>query len=67
MAERQGVADALDQALRIDDPELLRAVERLVFEDRTRDMGITLEEWNIRSQCRSERRSRVRAEMRKVG
>lgn len=67
MAERQAVADALYDALRREDPELLRAVERLLFEDSTRDYGITLEEWKIRSICRRERVSKVRAEMRAAG
>jgi len=67
MEERQAVADALYDALRRDDPELLRAVERLRFEDSTRDYGITLEEWKIRSVCRGERVSKVRAEMRAAG
>lgn len=67
MEERQAVADALYEALRLDDPELLRAVERLLFEDMTRDFGITLEEWKRRSHVRSARVSRVRAEMRRAG
>jgi hypothetical protein len=67
LEERQAVADAMYDALRRDDPELLRAVQRLLFEDRTRDMGITLEEWKIRSHRWSERVSRVRAEMREAG
>ena len=67
MEERQAVADALYDALRRDDPELLRAVERLLFEDSTRDYGITLEEWKARSVCRGERVSKVRAEMRAAG
>ena len=57
----------MDDALRQDDPELRRAVERLLSEDVTRDDGITLEEWKRRSVCRSERVSRVRAEMRRAG
>jgi hypothetical protein len=67
MAERQAVADALYAALRSDDPELLAAVERLLFEDFVRGMGITLEEWKRRSHGRSERVSRVRVEMRSAG
>lgn len=67
MEERQAVSDALYDALRRDDPELLRAVERLLFEDSTRDYGITLEEWKSRSVCRGERVSNVRAEMRAAG
>lgn len=67
VAERLAVADALYDALRRDDPELLRAVERLLFEDGTRDFGITLEEWKVRSHCRSERTSKVRAEMQRAG
>lgn len=67
MEERQAVSDALYDALRCDDPELLRAVERLLFEDGTRDYGITLEEWKIRSVCRRKRVSKVRAEMRAAG
>jgi hypothetical protein len=67
MADRQAVADGLYDALRRDDPELLRAVERLLFEDSIREYGITLEEWKRRSHCRSERVSRVRAEMRRAG
>ena len=67
MEERQAVADALYDALRRDDPELLRAVERLLFEDSTRDYGITLEEWKQRSVCRSARVSKVRAEMQRAG
>jgi hypothetical protein len=67
MKERQAVADALYDALRRDDPELLRAVERLLFEDSTRDYGITLEEWKIRSVCRGERVSERRAQMRAAG
>ena len=66
MAERQAVADALYDALRRDDPELLRAVHRLLFEDSTRDFGITLEQWKVRAHHRSERISRVRAEMRRA-
>ena len=65
--ERAAVADALYDALRRDDPELSRAVERLQFEDRTRDMGITLEEWKVRSHRWSERISKVRAEMQRAG
>jgi hypothetical protein len=67
MAERRAVADALYDALRRDDPELLRAVERLLFEDSTRRFGITLEEWKVRSHRRSKRISKVRAEMRRAG
>ena len=67
MEERQTVADVLYDALRRDDRELLRAVERLLFEDRTRGHGITLEEWKRRSHARSERVSRVRREMRDAG
>jgi len=67
LEERKAVADVLYDALRRNDPELLRAVERLLFEDGTRDMGITLEEWKIRSQRWSERISKVRAEMREAG
>lgn len=67
MKGRQAVADALYDTLRRDDPELLRAVERLLFEDSTRDYGITLEEWKIRSVCRGERVSKTRAEMRAAG
>ena len=67
MEARQAVADALYDALRRNDPELLRAVERLLFEDSTRDYGITLEEWKRRSVCRSERISRVRAEVQRAG
>lgn len=65
--ERWAVSVALYDVLRRDDPELLRAVERLQFEDGMRDYGITLEEWKSRSVCRSERVSRVRAEMRRAG
>ena len=67
MEERQAVADALYDALRRDDPQLLRAVERLLFEDSTRDYDITLEGWKRRSVCRSARVSRVRAQMRRAG
>ena len=67
MAERQAVADALYDALRRNDPELFCAVDRLLFEDFVRGMGITLEEWQRRSHRRSERRSKVRAEMRDAG
>ena len=67
VAERRVVADALYDALRRDDPELLRAVERVEFEDGTRDMGITLEEWKARSHRRSERLTEVRAEMQRAG
>ena len=67
VAERVAVADALLDALGRDDPELLRAVERLQFEDRTRDMGITLEEWKVRAHYRWERISKVRAEMQRAG
>jgi hypothetical protein len=67
MAERRVVRDALHDALCQDDPELLHAVERLRFEGFTRDMGITIEEWRIRSQRRGERLSQVRAEMRAAG
>jgi hypothetical protein len=62
--------DAIDQrfdAVDQEDPELLRAVERLLFEDFVRGMGITLEEWKIRSHRRSERISKVRAEMQRAG
>jgi hypothetical protein len=65
--ERQAVSRVMYDALRRDDPELLHAVERLLFEDRTRDTGIALEEWKRRSHRRSERRSKVRAEMREAG
>jgi hypothetical protein len=67
MEERQAVADALYDALRRDDPELLRAVERLTFEDNIRNYGITLEEWKVRSAHRSARVAKVRAEMRAAG
>jgi len=66
LAERAAVRDALFDALRRDDPGLSRAVERLLFEDGTRDWGITLEEWKVRSHRRSERLSTVRAEMRRA-
>ena len=65
--ERLAVADALYDALRKEDLELLRAVERLRFEDSTREYGITLEEWKRRSACRSARVSKVRAEMQGAG
>ena len=67
MEERQAVADAMYDELRENDPELLRAVERLLFEDSTRDYAITLEEWKRRSAYRSARVSRVRVEMRATG
>ena len=67
VSERQAVADAMYDALQRNDPEMLRAVQRLLFENRTRDMGITLEEWKIRSHRWSERVSRARAEMREAG
>jgi hypothetical protein len=67
MEARQAVADALHDALRRNDPELLRAVDRLLFEDSTREYGTTLEEWKRRSVCRSARVSKVRAEMRAAG
>jgi hypothetical protein len=67
MAERHAVGEALYDALRRNDPELLRAVNRLLFEDSIRDCGITLEEWKVRSARRSARVSRVRAEMRAAG
>ena len=67
VAERKVVADALYEALRRDDPELLRAVERVRFEDNTRDMGVTLNQWKARSHRRSERLTNVRAEMQRTG
>lgn len=67
VAERKVVADALYDALRRDDPELLLAVERVQFEDRARDTGITLEMWKSRSHRRSERLTEVRAEMQRTG
>jgi hypothetical protein len=67
VTEREAVTDALFDALRKDDPELLRAVERLRFEDGTRSIGITLEEWKARSARWSKRISRIRAEMRRAG
>ena len=67
VAERIAVGDALYERLQRDDPELRRAVERLEFEDGTRDMGITLEEWKRRAHRRSERLSKVRAEIRAAG
>ena len=66
-AERVAVADALYDALRGDDPELYRAVDRLQFENFACDIGITLEERKVRSHRRSERVSRVRAEMQRAG
>ena len=67
VAERQVVRDALFDALRFSDPELLRAVERAQFEDSTRDTGITLEMWKARAHRRSERLTEVRAEMLRTG
>lgn len=61
------MSDAMRETLRRDDPELHRAVERLVFEDVTRDTGISLEEWKARAQRWSKRISRVRAEMQRAG
>ncbi len=66
-AERKAVGDALFEKLRTEDPELLCAVERVQFEDRARDMGITLEAWKSRSHRLSQRISRVRAEMQRAG
>ena len=67
VAERQVVSDALFDALRLSDPELLRAVERVQFEGSTRDTGITLEVWKARAHRRSERLTEVRAEMLRTG
>jgi hypothetical protein len=66
-AERRAVGDASYEKLRMEDPELLCAVERVRFEDAARDMGITLEERKTRWHRRSERVSRVRAEMQRAG
>jgi hypothetical protein len=66
-AERRAVGDALYEKLRREDPELLRAAERLQFEDGAREMGIMLEGWKIRWHRRSERISQVRAEMQRMG
>jgi hypothetical protein len=67
VAEREAVADALRDALRRKDPELYCAVERLQFEDGTRDIRITLKEWKVRSARRSKHISKVRAEMQRAG
>lgn len=67
IAESFALCNAQHEALRTADPELHRAVERLTFEDVTRDSGITLEEWKVRSARRSKRISKVRAEMRHAG
>jgi hypothetical protein len=67
VAEREAVADGLRDTLRRDDPELYGAVERLQFEDGTRDIGITLKEWKVRSARRSKHISKVRAEMQRAG
>ena len=67
VAEGMAIADALQAALRRDDPELNRVVERLEWEDGTRDLGTTIEEWKIRSHRRSIRIAKVRAEMQREG
>jgi lipopolysaccharide biosynthesis protein len=55
---------SLDELSRTD-PELHRAVERVIFENVTRDLGITVDEWRKRSHRRSQRISKLRAEMRR--
>jgi hypothetical protein len=66
-AESQAVWLAQREELRKTDLELFRGVRRLEFEEDQCDMGITLEEWKIRSHRRTRRISKVRAEMQRAG
>jgi hypothetical protein len=67
IAESFALCNAQHEALRAADPELHRAVERLIFENGMRDIDITIEEWKVRSARRSRRISKVRAEMQRAG
>jgi len=66
-AESQALWLAQRDELRKTDSELYRVVGRLEFEEDVRDIGITLEEWKVRSHRRSKRISKVRAEMQRAG
>jgi hypothetical protein len=49
------------------DPELFKAVQRIMWENGLQDLGMPLEEWKIRAIRRVRRRSKVRAEMQRAG
>jgi hypothetical protein len=53
-------------ALSRTDPELHRAVERVIFENVTRDLGISMDQWRQRSHRRSKHISKVRARMQRA-
>ena len=54
-------------ALSRTDPELHRAVERVTFENVTRDLEISMDQWRKRSHRRSQHLSKVRARMQRAG
>jgi len=55
------------EELRLADPELHRAVVRLTFEDVTRRLGITMDQWRRRAHRDVLHISKVRAEMQRNG
>ena len=59
---RRGLAE-----LEITDPELYKAVDRVMWEETVQDLGLPLEEWKILARRRGRRLAKVRAEMQRAG
>ena len=53
--------------LEASDPELFKAVRRILWQCTVEDLDTTLEEWKIQSSRRSRRHSKLRAEMQRAG
>jgi hypothetical protein len=65
--ESQEIHSAGLAELEATDPELNKAVGEIMWENIVADLGITLEEWKVRSGRRVRRLSKVRAEMQRLG
>jgi hypothetical protein len=67
VTEMIAMMEALERALRTRDPELYRAVQRLMFENGARKIGITFEAWQRLSHRRRKRTAKVRSDMIRAG
>jgi hypothetical protein len=67
LAESRAIWAEARERLHQCDPELARAVERLEWEKRSRDVAGTLDEWKVRVMREAPRLDRLRAEMRQFG
>jgi hypothetical protein len=53
--------------LRATDPELSKAVHRIMWEQGLEDLGITLEDWKVKAARNVRRLAKIRAEMQRAG